>query len=329
MASGENLQAQTSDRFTRMKQAVDVLESNILGSLASLLAGLDEFRADLEAAGHVHCARLFTEFRGYIAAIDVAYRELAGRYQVDEFQILQFFLHDTLQSLEAYVKSLKDDPADSEQRMMMRKPAVDVLAGWRPTRGNSAVPSPEAAPPVSDTASPSASTPAPTPTPAAVKAAAPSAPERRTYLICRNSAGGDGLLSARRTFAVPVQNVLEVIHNESVMPLVPHQPGVIGMLNFRGYPPLAIVACRDRGESGEPLTSDDPKRKKDFIIIAKVEDRLFGFQMEQVLSVAELDPSRFQTPKNIVAPVSSWVTHMVDHENDIVLVMDLARAVAA
>jgi chemotaxis signal transduction protein len=143
------------------------------------------------------------------------------------------------------------------------------------------------------------------------------------YLICRASVAEERNQS--RTFAIPVRQVLEVIDYQVVNPLPYPRAGIAGMLNFRGDP-LPILVCEDHG--GDRAAA--AWQRKGYIVIARIDDRTFGFQMEQVLSVTTLNPTEFQQPEGVFEKsASTWITHLARVEADVLMVMDLNRALAA
>lgn len=338
----------SENRFGAMRTAIEEIPANPAASVKKICKLAQEMRGNLESVGFKDCSGLVGELVTQLTDLELAYVNLKGEPASDEAVVLQFFLGDSVRAIETYFDALKTDLKDSATRAEDRVPVVKILATWRPSAA--AASAPEVQPPtepmpvVVAMAPPSPSVASASPNPIAAAASAPlnagaiveggftyesiedDEKRRHQFLICRTTLKSSIKpdVTQQRTFAIPISQVIEVIDAQSMNPLPIPRRGVAGIINFRGDP-LPILVCYDRGQDGEANGGD-----KDYIVIARVEDKTFGFRMEQVLSVSDLDPKEFQTPGQWLATNSAtWVTHLLKSEDEVVLVMDLKRALAA
>ena len=321
-------------RLGFLREAAGDVVANPNASLTKMIKLCTEIESNFRSVGFTHSAELFGEFIGNIRAIGESFTELGERASPDDGFVLQFFLTDVVQSFESYFESLKTGE-DSEAKASEFRPAVKILSSWRPTAAE-LVPEPvvlSIVPPVAA----EKSAPAPVPVASAnlesiaaaiatnkVTTSVRAIEESNKYLICRGPATAPK--SQARVFAIPVQQVIEVIDRQPVSALPFPRAGLEGILNFRGDP-LPVLVCFDRNDDGATV---EPSIGKSYVVIANVDERKFGFQMENVLSVTDLDQSRFENPGSWLSPNGgTWVTHLVKQGEDVILVMDLKKAVAA
>jgi purine-binding chemotaxis protein CheW len=290
-----------------------------------------------------------------LIAIHVGFKELNGRHKDDELFVFQFFIQDVIQNLEGYFAGLATSGNDSKAQVEVRLPSVRMLQTWRPSLDpNKAVTVSPAAPvvePVKVEPAPEVEKAEPQPVfeavvpPAPVVEAAPvqeAAPAKEAsapvshvaaapvalkshasasshlYLMCKSAV----TRGESASFAIPIQQVVQVIISQPIIALPNATPGYLGILNLRGET-IPVLRCDDREEI-ESTTG------KDYIVIATIEGKKFGFRMEQVLSVSGLDAGTFQESRDLLSQArSSWVTHLARKDDEIVLVMDLAKALVA
>lgn len=326
-----------------IKESIDKLGADPVAGLKAIDKIVRTMKGNLEPLGFTFFAGLIGEFEQQVRELMTAYESLGGQHNGDDTRVLEFFLSDVHQNLEGYFQALRADGNDGEDKAEYRRPSVRILATWRPTAAVVAVTAP---PPQGNVAVDSA--------PSATEAT----PEGNSndkvdgeneeigtsravvhqFLMCRSGVG-EGV-SARRSFAIPVHQVLEVIEEQTVNPLPYQREGIAGILNFRGDP-LPILICDDccREDKAQEMQNDGQSRGQNreqrggragYIVISRIDDKTFGFQIEQVTSVSTLEPKEFHAPEGLLTLSSaSWVTHLVKVEDEVVLVMDLKKALVA
>ena len=331
-------------RLGFLREAAGDVVGNPNASLTKMIKICTEIESNFRSVGFVHSADLFGEFIGHMREIGQSFTDLGERVSPDDGFVLQFFLTDVVQSFENYYDNLKSSE-DSAAKADEFRPAVKILSSWRPTAVEPAllkiVPSLPPEMVVHQAVSEKAA-----PVPPSTVDAAPATVNLESiataiatnkvtattsgvellnkYLICRGPATTQK--SQPRVFAIPVQQVIEVIDRQPVSALPFPRAGLEGILNFRGDP-LPVLVCFDRNDDGARV---EASVGKSYVVIANVDERKFGFQMENVLSVTDLDPSRFENPGSWLSPQGgTWVTHLVKQGDDVILVMDLKKAVVA
>jgi chemotaxis signal transduction protein len=406
-----------------MQEAFARLKDNPLTAILAVMKVSHMIPPLAEPIGFKFLAELVREFEVILRDLESAYVRLGQKYQEDDTKVLEFFLGDAIRNIESYYADLRREGRDHEERANERRPAMRVLAHWRPAGTETSLGESEgeviegplteawledalSVPPIQSAAESAFAAPvsgeaqleknelfedaplvssvppvlesvainhqnelnehletAPqlvlvsTPPEAVVDhaeaksselgsnrpnlsvvapsfdgvgphvdvGAAAAAGVHLQYLMCRASAPGLSGSTQLRAFAIPVRQILEVIDHQVVNPLPYSRPGISGMLNFRGDP-LPILVCDDHGGDAAALKW----QRKGYIVIARIGEKTFGFQMEQVLSVSHLDPKLFQKPEGVLGnEESSWVTHLVRTEGDVIMIMDLNRAMVA
>jgi chemotaxis signal transduction protein len=308
-----------------IKESIDKLSTDPVAGLKAIDKIVRAMKGNLEPLGFTFFAGLIGEFEKQVRELMAAYESLGGQHNGDDTRVLEFFLSDVYQNLEGYFQALRADGNDGEDKAEYRRPSVRILATWRPAAAVVAVTAPAPQVNVAVDSAPSAAQADKVEGENEESATARAAVHQ--FLMCRSGYGED--VSARRSFAIPVHQVLEVIEEQTVNPLPYRREGIAGILNFRGDP-LPILICDDIGNEG--AKTDDPQKggRAGYIVISRIEDKTFGFQIEQVTSVSILEPGEFYAPEGLLTLSSaSWVTHLVKVESEVVLVMDLKKALVA
>jgi chemotaxis signal transduction protein len=156
------------------------------------------------------------------------------------------------------------------------------------------------------------------------------------YLICRN--GGSQL-------AISISYVLEIIPSEQLSPLPYKHPKIKGLYNLRGEPlPIMLLGEVEAMKQQESSVEEDKpdleseldgpairrRRKKGqrYIIVAESgEDEPFGFEVDEVNQVEELDSTTFQPIEDLSQNVKqrSICSHLMLKEQETVLIIDGTR----
>jgi chemotaxis signal transduction protein len=307
-----------------IKESIDKLSVDPVAGLKAIDKIVRAMKGNLEPIGFTFFAGLIGEFEQQVRELTAAYESLGGRHNGDDTRVLEFFLSDVHQNLEGYFQALRADGNDGEDKAEYRRPSVRILATWRPTAAVIAEPAPAPQGNVAVDSAPSAAQADKVEGENEESATARAAVHQ--FLMCR-SGHGEGV-SARRSFAIPVHQVLEVIEEQTVNPLPYRRDGIAGILNFRGDP-LPILICDDCCRDNKAHERQKGGRAG-YIVISRIDDKTFGFQIEQVTSVSTLEPGEFYAPEGLLTVSSaSWVTHLVKVENEVVLVMDLKKALVA
>ncbi len=329
----------------KLRQYTDDLTIDPVAAVSGLISVCDTQKDIARKHGFAFCAGLLEEWLMELIAINVGFKELNGRHKDDELFVFQFFIQDVIQNLEGYFTGLASTGNDSKAQVEVRLPSVRMLQTWRPSldpnKSISETPATVIAEPEKvETAPVVAAQPTPVveamlvqevaqsaeaaPASVAQVAAAPVALKGQAsatshlYLLCKSAV----TRGESASFAIPIQQVVQVIISQPIIALPNATPGYLGILNLRGET-VPVLRCDDREEI-------ETSTGKDYIVIATIEGKKFGFRMEQVLSVSDLDAGTFQESRDLLAQArSSWVTHLARKDDEIVLVMDLAKALVA
>lgn len=140
-----------------------------------------------------------------------------------------------------------------------------------------------------------------------------SAPAVQLYLECVR--GG-------HHFVVPVIHVIEIVSHRKVFPLPKSQPGVQGLMSFRGQG-IPVLNLSDFGFSSEVKSGDDPKTS---FVVCSEEESFFALEVHSTEDVREIHPSQFQncSESSVLSPVvDKFVT---DNEKSLML-LDIKKLV--
>ena len=130
------------------------------------------------------------------------------------------------------------------------------------------------------------------------------------YLICR---------TGKINFAIPIHQISEIIEGINVNILPFSKGNILGFIVYRGEP-LAILQTNDFQQA-------DMKKKHLSIVIAKVNEFLFGFAIESVEVIEKINQSEIQCP-DVLQNISdkSWVVGISEKK---VLILNLEKAIVA
>jgi purine-binding chemotaxis protein CheW len=127
---------------------------------------------------------------------------------------------------------------------------------------------------------------------------------------------------ADRSFAVPVEEVREVIRNQP-MARVPLSPAVVsGLINLRGQIVTAIDLRRRLGIG--PRTGTEPPVN----IIVQTEDMAVSLLVDQIGDVLEVGEEAFETPPETLPEIDRHVvTGLYKLEDRLLVLLDVEKIV--
>ena len=136
---------------------------------------------------------------------------------------------------------------------------------------------------------------------------------------------------AAGSFCIPVDHVLQILRRENLIEVPKAPPFVEGVLNLRGdiIPVVDLCARLDvsPGESGSRPPADARKRR---VIIARVGERSYGLDVDEVREVIEIDDSGITTDAATMLGVRpDFILGIARREDRVYLVLDLARVFAS
>lgn len=323
--------------------------SSFLEAISSLPKGANEaihqilrichgLKGNLQAVGFLHCASFVHSLETSLQEIEAAIKAQGGKLPEGDVPILEFFLSDCLQSLQSYYNSLRQTLTDSEELLKSKSIPLKLLAEWRPTPTEANLAparAPEqAAPPEPEVTKPAAAAPeasaeppaparpvAPASGPTMKPAAADISRHKKeltsstVYLICKNT---------ERFFAIPVDYVIEILASQPLNPLPINSTSLEGLINVRGEPLPVLKMSELWG------TSQEIKARNRYVIISQVEQKTFGFQVEEVCELRTIDPSTFQAnDTNELTGHNSMIEKIALQNERPILILELDKVMAA
>jgi purine-binding chemotaxis protein CheW len=137
-----------------------------------------------------------------------------------------------------------------------------------------------------------------------------------TYLLCHQG---------KTTFALPVRFVQEIMPNRELKPLPISRKKVAGVISFRGQimPVLDII-------SGDENLKQPTQEKSGCIIVCQVGKKLFGFRIEQVSTVIEVQDSQLQAVHTkLDSSEKRLVSHLSHIDGKAISFLDLSGVISA
>lgn len=141
-----------------------------------------------------------------------------------------------------------------------------------------------------------------------------SAPAVQLYLEC---------IRGGHHFVVPVIHVIEIVSHRKVFPLPQHQPGIQGLMNFRGQG-IPVLNLNDFGFSTD-LGTDGAPVKSSFVVCSE-EENFFALEVHGTEDVMEIHPSKFQNCSDS-AVLSPVVDKFVTHNEKSLMLLDIKKLV--
>ena len=129
---------------------------------------------------------------------------------------------------------------------------------------------------------------------------------------------------AKEQFAVPVEDVQEVLLSQPLtpVPLAPAQ--IVGLLNLRGaIVPIVDLRCR----FGQGLTETTPLH---IFIIVQIGGRQVGLIGDRVLDIVSVDASQIQkVPRTAPGETTDFLAGLATHDNTMIALIDLPNLLGA
>lgn len=121
-------------------------------------------------------------------------------------------------------------------------------------------------------------------------------------------------------FAIPIRDVMQIIGMQEITP-IPHFPTYAkGIINLRGNI-IPLIDVRIRMEKPETAYTE-----RTCIIVADIRGLSFGFIVDEVDEVTEIDPEFVSKPPNISEDAENrYLTGIARMEEKIVLLLDAAK----
>ena len=119
-------------------------------------------------------------------------------------------------------------------------------------------------------------------------------------------------------YCIPVEEVLQILRHENLMEIPKAPPFIEGVINLRGDV-VPVVSLRERFGIGKTA-----ELRKQRIIVAQVEGRLYGLAVDDVREIVEIDDAavRDDRPQAIGAG-SAFVRGMAQLGADLCMILDL------
>lgn len=326
-----------AEHLAQFREALPGLQKQPSETIKGMMKICHTLKGNLQAVGFNHCAEFMHSFESAMVGIE---QQIRGRPMAEnDAFVLEFFLSDAIQGLEAYFNELGAKLADAPEMREGRKHLITMLATWTAS-GAAAAPAPiptaaehAHAPVRAETAAVSAPQMAApgsdahlAPAPSAGGSSLPSSAksplpvvrdsESRNYLLCRNG---------NRNFGIPIERVVEVVQSQSWNRLPATRRDLHGLLNLRGE----VIPLVNLTETlGEMPGSDDPKApvdRRSYIVVCRANGAHFGFMVEDAQQVIELDETKFQPIGGLSRGLATnLVTHfcLLDERNVMILALE-------
>ncbi|HEY8269749.1 MAG TPA: chemotaxis protein CheW [Pseudobdellovibrionaceae bacterium] len=122
-------------------------------------------------------------------------------------------------------------------------------------------------------------------------------------------------------FIVPVQNVIEIVSGKKIFPLPLTQPGIYGLISFRGQG-IPVVNLEDLGFKANV----DSENGKTCYVVCDYKESFFALKVHSTDDVIELAPSQFQkcSESSLSSPV---VDRFVIREDKSLMLLDIEKMV--
>lgn len=309
-------------------------------TLTRLMKACHSLKGNLQAAGFQHCGQLVHGLESALVGLQDATGAPLAALSDSDAPVLEFLLSDTIQSVEGYFTDLAQASTDSPELYEKRKHALKLVATWKPSgeslalsasqqmakETSNALATPPAAPNGADSffteiaIQPPAAVPAaivapPVVASATTQASTPSEsrkPETAIYLLCRQD---------ERHFALPIDNVLEIVRFQPIVALPLAPAHYLGALNLRGEI-LPVIDLKNT--LGSALNTHEG-----YIVVCHTQGVKFGFPVEEAQQVIELKPNGFQSADAMAGDSSGLVAHFALLDDRTIQVLDLDRVLAA
>jgi chemotaxis signal transduction protein len=302
------------DYLASFREEISELRADPLGCIAEIQKIIHSMKGNVQAVA-------FTQFGDYLHALETHLQSnekdiqlLGGKLAANQADVFEFLLSNVLDAIGSYADELKIKSVDSPELRQKRAEPLDTLSIWRPK-----APEATAAQPVEvlSAVEPSAPASSATSAPKAPEAAAPKAPQ----LPAVDSSDSPGLFllfqNRSQYFAISIKHVVEVIKSQPLS-APPHAgENLSGLLNLRGEV-LPIVKLRE--------IMGDTLERPSYVVVSRIDDRRFGFQVEAVHQVMTLDPKDFQTVDTSGKAANS---RFCQNQDRTISIVSLAEAVAA
>ena len=142
------------------------------------------------------------------------------------------------------------------------------------------------------------------------------------YLICHNQ---------KNYFAISLEYVFEIVKWQNLNSLPHPRKDIVGLLNLRGEV-LPIVNLENVLESGLEVrgVASSVNLEYRYIVVGEMGKYRFGFEVQEMHSIAELDESSFQVLKNIEGKKNlQFVNQICQYDQKMVLILNLKDLVTA
>ena len=128
-------------------------------------------------------------------------------------------------------------------------------------------------------------------------------------------------------FCLPVEQVLQIIRREGVIDIPKPPPYVEGVINLRGdIIPVVNLRARLEVSSGERGERREPDPRKRRVVIAKLETRLYGLDVDEVRDIVEIEEESIAAEATeLFGSRAEFVAGIARTEAGVFLLLDLPR----
>lgn len=136
--------------------------------------------------------------------------------------------------------------------------------------------------------------------------------KKSIFLLCKNGT---------RYFGVPIEPIIEIVESKSWTPFPGRRKDLLGLMNLRGEVIPIVNFCETFGGLGIDARLS--------VIVCKWNGTTYGFPVEEVEQVVELDSSKFQQVDGVVSPeMAGLLTHLSLMNGRNILILDLNKGFA-
>jgi len=324
------------DYFTLYREGLKELEKDPVLAFCNILKVLHSLKGNIQAVGFKYCGEYIHDLESILGDIE----KLAKENKIDEKNIrsVELFLSQALDQLESYFNELKEDQSDSiELKDAKNEPLKRLVSICSQVALQEAIPanSSEKKPKdvVADTSNPKNILLKPEvtelPTISAEKKSEVKAgtvennDQQQDYLLCWES---------DRYFAIPIEYVIEVVKSQAISALPHARSDVLGLLNLRSeaLPILNLKSTFSKKLISQKSNQKAVQLKNAYIIVSQMEEKKFGFEVEQVHEVISLNRNTFQEfVESFQSGEESLVNCISLTDNKTILIVDLHKALVA
>lgn len=333
----------SGEYLDKIQEEILALKKNPIQVIDSILKVCHNLKGNFQAVGYPFISKLYHDFED---GLNLAKSHIQERSELSDsdFDILEFFLNDILDSLSNYTADLLKQGVDSEELFQKRSQPVGMLETWAPQPGGKsegpvtqpsegteevAIQKSEEQKGKKDEKAPGAEATVAVDDPGIESLSSKEIRKKKEEQIEKKTEIEKSLFllcqSQKRLYALPIENIVEVVNKQRLNRLPTQRRDIHGMLNLRGDA-LPILNF-DRTFEVDPVGEEALKR---YCVVAQANESKFGFEIEEVKHVIELNRTEFHTVEQIDSlSDGDLVSHYSILDDETVLVIDLEKAVAA